>query len=273
MSNKYSVLMPLYRKDDPSFFKIAIDSMINQTIKPDEIVIVCDGKISKELQWVIETKKEENKNLIRPIYFNENRGLGLTLADGVKLCKNEIIVRMDADDYSVNNRCEKQLKMLNNHPEYDVIGTNVLEFVDDFDNIVSHVVLPEFPQDIYTFAKRRCPVRHPALMYRKSKVLSAGNYRDYRHAQDYNLMVHMLENGSKIYNIQEYLVYMRVSKDFYKRRGGYNQLKIILKLKKEFYDIGFYSVQDFIISGFGNAIICLLPNKFREFFYKKVLRK
>ena len=273
MFEKYSVLMPLYKKDDPNFFEVAIDSMINQTIKPDEVVLVYDGTIPDTIQQIVDRKIDENPGLINVIQFDINRGLGLTLADGINICKNEIIVRMDADDYSVKDRCEKQLKIMMEHPEYDVIGSNVIEFIDSFDNIVSNVILPEKPEDVYNFAKRRCPVRHPSLMYKKSKVLSAGNYRDYRHAQDYNLMVHMLKDGSNIYNIQEFLVYMRVSKDFYKRRGGYNQMKIILKLKKEFYDIGFYSFKDFIVSGMGNAIVCLLPNSLREKFYKKILRK
>lgn len=273
MENKYSVLMPLYKKDNPEFFSVAINSIIEQTIKPDEIVLVCDGVIPECLLKVVNKTISENPNLIKIYKFEVNRGLGMTLADGIKLCKNEIIVRMDADDFSVKNRCERQLKVLMEHPEYDVVGSNVLEFIDSFDNIVSTVILPENPEECYSFAKRRCPIRHPSLMYKKSKVLAAGNYRDYRHAQDYNLMVHMLQNKSKIYNIQDYLVYMRVSEDFYKRRGGFNQMKIVLRLKKEFYDIGFYSLKDFMISGLGNALVCLLPNSIREVFYKNILRK
>ena len=68
-------------------------------------------------------------------------------------------------------------------------------------------------------------------------------------------------------------MYMRVSPDFYKRRGGWEQAKLVLKLKKEFYDCHFYSLGDFMISGVGNAVVALLPNKVREIFYKQVLRK
>ena len=66
---------------------------------------------------------------------------------------------------------------------------------------------------------------------------------------------------------------MRVSADFYKRRGGWKPAKMTLKLKKEFYDHGFYSKKDFLISGVGNAMVCLLPNGLREVFYKKFLRQ
>lgn len=272
MEKRYSVLMPLYINDNPEWFKISLESMLNQTIMPDEIVIVCDGEITNELDNILTSYKKKYPKLFNINYFQINRGLGITLSDGVKLCKNEIIARMDADDYSIPTRCEKQLQILNNHPEIDLVGSCVDEFIDSIDNVVARVRLPEKHDDIVGFAKRRCPIRHPSLMYKKSKVLQAGNYRNYRHAQDYNLIVHMILNGCKMYNLQDVLVYMRVNKDFYKRRGGLKQLENILRLKKEFYDLGFYTLTDFIISGLGNSFICLLPNSLRKLFYLKVLR-
>lgn len=273
MNNMYSVLMPLYKNDNPTWLKLAIDSILNQTIPPDEFVIVVDGSISDELRDIVENYKKEKEDLFKIYYFEQNRGLGKTLADGVKFCRNELIVRMDADDFSVPERCEKQLKVFEECPDLDVIGSNVDEFIGDITNVVAKVKLPQTNDDMKDFAKRRCPVRHPTLMYKKSKVLGSGNYRDYRHAQDYDLIVHMFLAGCKMQNIQEVLVYMRVSENFYERRGGWNQAKLILRLKKEFLDCGFYSLTDFIISGMGNAAVCLLPNKVRKVFYLKVLRK
>ena len=270
---KYSVLMPLYIKDDPDQFIESLESILAQTAPADEIVIVCDGPLTDRLDEILDDYDARYPALFQVHRREENIGLGKTLARGVQLCRNELIARMDADDYSVPERCEKQLKLLSDRPEIDVVGSNVEEFIDSTDNVVAHVVLPETPEAAEKFAKRRCPVRHPALMYRKSSVLKAGNYRDYRRAQDYNLMVHMLLSGAKIYNIQERLVYMRVSADFYKRRGGWNYAKMSLKLKKEFYDCGFYSKKEFLISGVGNAAVCLLPNGLRKLFYKKFLRK
>jgi glycosyltransferase involved in cell wall biosynthesis len=214
-----------------------------------------------------------HEGLIKVYRFEKNVGLGVALAKGITLCSNELIARMDADDFADPERCAKQIKILENNPKLDVVGSNVEEFVGDINNVVSHVILPEKQDEIISFAKKRCPIRHPALMYRKSAVLKAGNYRDYRHAQDYNLIVHMILSGSQIYNIQENLTYMRVSVDFYKRRGGLSQAKLVLRLKKEFLDCGFYSFSDYLISGVGNAFIAILPNKLRECFYKKVLRR
>lgn len=273
MNTEYSVLMPLYKNDNPEWLKLAVDSMLGQTIPPDEFVIVVDGSLPDVLRNIVAGYEEENKGLFNVHYFEQNRGLGVTLADGVKLCRNELIARMDADDYSVPERCEKQLKVFDICPDCDVIGSNVDEFIGDISNVVAKVRLPQTNNEMKDFAKRRCPVRHPTLMYKKSKVLKSGNYRDYRHAQDYNLMVHMFLDGCKMQNIQEVLVYMRVSENFYERRGGWNQAKLILRLKKEFLDYGFYSLPDFIVSGMGNVAVCLLPNKLRKVFYIKVLRK
>lgn len=269
----YSVLMPLYKKDDPEWFCISMDSIMAQTVKPSEIVVTCDGPLSAELDDALLKYIDANPGLFKVYRFQKNVGLGIALAKGIELCNNDLIARMDADDFAVSSRCEKQLAVFAANPTIDVVGSNVEEFVGDISHVVSHVVLPEKQPEIVKYARRRCPIRHPALMYKKEAVLRAGNYRDYRHAQDYNLIVHMILSGAQIYNIQENLMFMRVSPDFYKRRGGIEQAKLVLRLKKEFYDCKFYSLGDFLISGVGNAVVALLPNSLRTVFYKAALRK
>lgn len=273
INEKYSVLMPLYKNDKPDWFKISLDSILCQTAAPAEIVIICDGPLTDELDGLLAAYIKAHPKLFNVYRFKENVGLGVALAKGVLMCSNELIARMDADDFAVPERCEKQLKIFDNRPELDVVGSNVEEFIGDRNNVVSHVILPEEQDAIVSYAKKRCPIRHPSLMYRKSAVLKANNYRDYRRAQDYDLIVHMIISGARIYNMQESLVYMRVSPDFYKRRGGVDYAKTILRLKKDFWDCGFYSWYDFLVSGVGSAVVAVLPNKLREFFYKKVLRK
>ena len=269
----YCVLIPLYMNDNPEWFRYSLDSIINQTVPPKEIVIVCDGPISEELSSVLSDTKKIKKISFKIMYLKKNVGLGKALAYGINECSYNYIARMDADDYSVPCRCEKQLQYLSEHPDVDVVGCNVDEFIGSIDNVVSRVRLPETQDEIVKYAKKRCPIRHPALLYKKNKVLQAGNYEDFRHAQDYDLIVNMILCGAHIYNIQETLVYMRVSPDFYKRRGGIKQAKLILRLKKSFLIKGFYSPMDFIISGIGNALICMMPNTIRKLFYTFILRK
>lgn len=271
MNSKYSVLMSLYINDNAKWFRVSINSMLNQTVPPDEVLIVCDGPLTEELEEVLLSYKKRWKELFTIVRLPKNVGLGAALNKGLPLCRNELIARMDADDYSSPQRCEKQLQVFADC-NVDVVGCNVNEFVGSIDNIVAHVILPEKHEDIVTFARRRCPIRHPALMYKKSSVMKVNNYKEYRHAQDYNLIVRMIMDGSFVYNIQEPLVFMRTSEDFYMRRGGLSHAKIVLKLKKEFFNCHFYSLMDYIISGYGNAIIAILPNRLRKRFYNRFLR-
>ena len=131
---QFSVLMSVYEKEKPDFLKSAIDSILNQSIKPDEIVIVKDGKLTKELDNIINSYAEQNPNLFNIVELLENKGLGTALAIGVEKCKNEIIARMDTDDICVYNRFEKQLEIFRNNPNIAMVGSCIDEFEGDMIN-------------------------------------------------------------------------------------------------------------------------------------------
>ncbi len=251
--------------------------MTAQTLKPEEILIAVDGSIGDELRNVIEEYRQGNNTLFTVCYYPKNRGLGAVLHDALLLCRNDFIARMDADDYSVPERIEKQAEIFRKYPELNVVGCIVDEFEDDISHPVAHVILPEKPEDVLKFARRRSPMRHPCMLYRKSEIIAVGNYRNVYHYEDYDLQERILHKkpgmGGGIYNIQEVLVYMRISKDFYRRRGGIRLMYSSLKMKARFLKDGFISLPDFIISGFGQALVTLMPGFLREWFYKKFLRK
>ena len=210
---KYSVLMSLYIKEKPEYLQLAIQSMIDQTYKPDEIVIVKDGKITPELQQVLDTFFSNNPELFNIVGYEENRGLGLALNYGLDYCRNELVARMDTDDISKPERCEKQIKRFEEKPELSIVGSWVDEFNETPENVVSVRAVPETTEDIYIFAKRRSAFNHPAVMYKKSKVLENGGYSDLRRNQDVDLFGRMLFNGCKAENIGESLLFFR-SNDF-----------------------------------------------------------
>lgn len=273
MQKKYSVLMSVYYKENPEWLKYSIDSMLNQTIKPDEFVLVEDGPLTDELDKVIDEFEKNNKDLFKIIKLSINGGLGPALERGINECKNEFIARMDSDDYSVPNRIEKQFEIFEKYPDLGLVGSNVDEFEGDITRVNCHVILPEFQDDIYKFSKKRCPFRHPTLLYKKSAVLNAGNYREFYLCEDYDLYVRMLRSGCKCYNIQEPLVFMRVGSDFYKRRGGWKYMNTILKFKNEQLKIGYFSLGDYLKSTIPHIIVCLMPNKLRDYVYRNLLRK
>ena len=164
--------MPVYHGDNPDYLTVAVDSMLAQTLKPEEVFIAVDGPIGDELSGVIEGYRRKYGGLFTVKYYPESRGIALTLKDSLPLCRNEFIARTDADDYSAPERVEKQAEVFEKNPSFSIVGCNVDEFTDDITKPVSHVVLPETTEEIYKFARRRTPMRHPAMLYKKSEVMT-----------------------------------------------------------------------------------------------------
>ena len=133
--------------------------------------------------------------------------------------------------------------------------------------------LPKKHDNIVKYSKTRNPFSHPSILFKKSNVLKAGNYRSYHLVEDYDMWIRMIETGTKCYNVQESLLYVRVSKDLYKRRGGWRYLKSILKFKTEQYRKRYFSLKDYVISSTCSIISCLMPSFIRKIIYTKLLRK
>lgn len=270
----YTVLMSVYFKENSDYLSLSINSMLKQTVKPDEFIIVKDGSLTEELDAVIDGYDKNNPGLFRIISNEKNLGLGLALAKGIEASKNELIVRMDSDDYAVQNKCERQLLEFEKRPELEMVGTYEAEFVDDIDNVVSIHRVPETHDEIVRFMRRRCAVLHPTVMYKKSAVMRSGNYHSVILYEDYDLFARMiLEHNVKAYNIQEPLYYIRTSEDFFKRRGGMKYAKTVLGFKWSMLKKGYMSPVDFFVSGLGQVFVCALPNTVRKEFYMKFLRK
>lgn len=273
-NSKYTVLMSVYYKEKPEYLSLSIESMLNQTVKPDEFIIVKDGPLTTELDEVINNFVTAYPKTFNIIVNETNLGLGPALAKGIENSKNELIARMDSDDYVVSTRCERQLEKFREDPKLGMVGSYEAEFVDDIDNVISIHRVPFENDEIERFMHRRCSVLHPTVMYKKSAVLKSGNYQSVLLYEDYDLFARMvLEYHIKSYNIPEPLYYIRTSEDFFKRRGGIKYAKTVLKFKWGQYRKGYMSLMDFCISGLGQAFVCVLPNSLRKIFYMKFLRK
>lgn len=106
----FSVLMSVYKKDNPIYLDKALNSVESQTIIPTEIILVEDGPISDELQKIINKHKLNFINNFKVIKSIQNQGLGASLQLGTKFVSTNWIARMDSDDISVHDRFEHQLK-------------------------------------------------------------------------------------------------------------------------------------------------------------------
>lgn len=265
---KYSVLMSLYKKENPEYLRIAIDSMLNQTVAPDEIVLVEDGPLTDDLYAVL-----DEYPMLHRVKNETNLGLGLALNVGLKECRNELVARMDTDDCSKPERCEKQLQRFLEKPYLAVVGSHIDEFIGDISNVVSQRIVPTTSEEIYKFAKKRSAFNHPAVMYSKTAVLENNGYADLKRNQDVDLFGRMLFNGNKAENIDEALLWFRSSDELAKRRKSWQNTWSYVATIRKFWKMGYSSFADYAIVGIAQTGMYLMPIKLQNYIYKNFLRK
>ncbi len=270
---EYSVLMSVYQKEVPEYLAICLESLINQTIVPDEIVIVKDGKLTRELDNIILKYQKLQPNLFKIVELEVNQGLGKALGIGLNSCSHEIVARMDSDDICVPTRFEKQLNFLCENPDISIVGTWISEFEKDAKEIVSVRKVPTSHEEIFKAAKKRNPLNHMSVMFRKGAVINSGGYRHFLWNEDYYLWVRMLKAGYKFANIEEPLVLVRAGVSLFERRGGIQYLIKELELQKEFVEMQFITRSEFVVNLFIRSIFRILPNRIRGMMYKYLLRE
>ncbi|MCL1950262.1 MAG: glycosyltransferase [Turicibacter sp.] len=270
---EFSVLISVYAKENAEYFKLAIESILNQTRMPNQVVIVKDGPLTTILDELIEGYEKKFPHLFSIVPLKENQGLGIALQRGIEECKYEYIARMDGDDIAIPQRFEKQLAMFEANPKLDIAGSYIAEFDGDISNVQSYRKVPLKHGEISKFAKRRNPFNHMTVMYKKSAVLKAGNYQPYALTEDYYLWVRMMMSGAICANSKESLVYARTGIDMFGRRGGWKYAKVEFKLQRLFLKIGFINYGEFIRNCLIRGITRVIPNSFRKFVYLKLIRK
>ena len=268
----FSVAMSVYINDNYVFFDRALESItIEQTVKPNEIVLVVDGPVSDEIDKVIH-KYSTSFNL-KVIRLETNGGLGNALKIATENCTYELIARMDSDDVAANDRFEQQLEFINNNPCVDIVGGNISEFIDTEDNIVSYRKVPTTDASLKIFLKKRCPFNHMTVLFKKSALLKAGGYLDWHYNEDYYLWIRMYLNECIFANIDKNLVNVRTGKDQYKRRGGIKYFKSEKKLQKFMLSNSVIGLVTYICNCVKRLILqVIIPNGLRGCFMKNFAR-
>lgn len=269
----FSVLMSLYYKENKDYLNEALGSLINQSIKPTEIVLVKDGPLTKELEETLDFYMEKYPLLFKIVSLKENVGLGKALNEGLKVCRYELVARMDTDDIAKKDRFEKQLRVFSENSNVDIVGSWLDEFEYNIKNIKSVKKVPEYHKSIETYSKLRNPLNHPSVMFKKISVLKVGGYLEFPLYEDYYLWVRMMVYGMIFYNIQESLVFFRTSDIMYERRGGIRYLVNDIKLQYKFFSLGFLSLIEMVRNIILRSPARIIPNKLRLLFYRKFLRK
>lgn len=267
---QFSLLLSLYDGEKASNFAQAMDSVVQSARQPDEVVLVQDGPLRPELLDLIE-HYERLLPIVR-VPLEQNVGLGKALNIGLTHCSKPWVARFDTDDINEPDRFSAQLEQLELHPEIDIIGSAIAEFVDDPEVIRSYRTAPVSHEEILKYGQSRNPFNHVTVMYRKEAVLACGSYGNEYFYEDYALWVRLLLSGAKGMNIERPLVRVRTDPSMYRRRGGWRYVRQEIAAQHMFYSLGFIGFKRFMLNCVQRTPARLLPPAVREFIYLKLLR-
>jgi O104-antigen biosynthesis beta-1,3-galactosyltransferase len=268
---KLSVLMSVYSKESPLFLGECLESLKTQTLPAEEIVLVEDGPIGKELRATIAAYRKALP--IRTLSLPSQSGLGAALRAGLEICRGQYVARMDSDDICVPERFQIQADFLETHPEVDVIGGAIAEFDCDWrsPNVIRQ--LPTSGSLLVRFAKHRNPLNHMTVMFRKESVITAGGYQHFQGFEDYYLWARMLLAGCQLENMTETLVYARCGNGMHSRRGGAEYCVQEIKLQLRLREMGFLKHYECLRNILVRGPVRLVPNQVRSMLYQRFLRK
>lgn len=214
---KFSVLISVYKSDNPEHFEEALKSIWDeQILKPNQIVLVQDGPVGDEIVNVINNFKAILDDKLSFLELPVNLGLARALNEGLRLCKYDLVARMDSDDICFPDRFEKQIAFFSKNSNITVCGGSILEFNESYEKKITY---PSTHEEIYNELKKRSPFAHMTVMYKKAAIIESGSYPTY-YPEDYALWSILVNKGYKFANLNDVLVKFRLSNDMIARRGS-----------------------------------------------------
>ena len=274
MDTKTSVLMSVYNKEKAEYLDLSIESiLVNQTQRPDEFVLVCDGPLTDELDEIISKYEKQFPDIFIVYRTEKNQGLGKALNFGLSKCSNEIIIRADSDDICDSDRIKLQYEYLVNHPEVAVVSSYIDEFDEDWRKPKNVKTLPLTSDELAKMAKFRNPINHMAAAFRKDVILKIGSYRHIPYIEDYELWVRAIVSGYKLGNIDKVLVHARVGNGMVKRRGNRQYISSWKELSTYMLKNKMINRQEYLRNMLAVRAFVYMPSGLKEFVYKKILRK
>src|SRR5215468_1572728 len=254
MHEPFSLLVPVYDGDRPDYLRRSFRSAVrDQTVRPDQVIIVRDGPVRKELAECLDELCATSLVPVTFVPLPRNGGLGPALDHGLAASEHDIVARMIADA--------------------DIVGSGLLEFSGDTGEIVGQRVPPIGAEKIARYARMHDPFNHPTVVYRRGAVRAAGGYGDLKLMEDYALFARMLQNGARAVNVTEPLVWYRVGETAFKRRGGGALLRSELRLQREFRKNGFTSPAQYVRNVLVRGGYRLIPWWLRRAVYRPILSR
>lgn len=267
----FAVLMAVYFRDNPALFFRAIKSVIENSILPNQFLIVIDGPLTAQSESIL-AKAIKLFPSIELLRLPSNVGLSLALNEGLKSIKYPWVVRADADDFNHSDRFYELAKEIRSNPHLDLLGSAILE-VDEEDREIAYRNPPECEDEIRRYIKFRSPFNHMSVVFRLKKAIELGGYPNIFLKEDYALWANFISHDSIVKNIPNVLVRVTAGNEMYKRRGGLKYVRSEIKLQKFLIKLGLQSKFGGIIAGSFRSIVFLMPNQIRALFYLNFLRK
>lgn len=273
----FSVAICVYKKDNPLYFKEALDSVVEQSLKPTQVVLVVDGFIDDELKKVIDDFDKICLKLaveFDVIYLKKNKGHGEARKISIENAKYDYVALMDADDISRYDRFEKQIDIFKKDAEVSIVGGLIMEIEHDTKKEISIRYVPSADKEIKEYLKTRCPFNQMSVMFKKVDVIKVGNYISFYHNEDYYLWIRMYLEGFSFYNLSEILVDVRINEEFFNRRGGFKYFLSEAKIQKIMYKNSIISFARFVFNVSVRFILqVVLTDGIRGYIFKKLFRK
>jgi len=263
----FSVLLSVYINESPCYLNASLTSIWDsQTLKPSQIVLVQDGPLNTELYVIIKKWKKRLGDIFTIVSLAHNVGLASALNEGLKFCRYEIVARMDTDDIALPNRFEQQLSFLEANPHISVCSGQIEEYSEDLITKLSTRKLPLRHDEILKFAKKRNPISHPCVIFKKTDVIAVGGY-PLIYPEDYPLWVLMLNKDYQFANLPQILVKMRVG-DALTARRGLRFLKGEIQVFNLMYKIRFLSTAEYCLNIIQRIFVRLGPTWLKKILYK-----
>ena len=264
-NNNITVGIPFYSKTIIDEFILAIDSILEQSLKPYEIHLIQDGNISVELKKVVE-RYLNNNNCIKHIKLNKSN-LSTVLNHSIKLTKTKYYARMDSDDISMPNRLRNQYNFLEKNPSIYILGSWAIEFLKDINDRSNFIKkVPDDYSDIIKFYHYRNPLIHPTVIFRKDLFDIVGYYNEELSSdQDLELWGRSINFKLGISNIQEPLLYHNVN-------GVHDRRTRLSSIRNQIFSRYLVSTSSFKLNILKILAICFrfMPRFIIEYGYRKL---
>lgn len=267
----FSVLISVWERDESLFLTQALSSILDQTLKPAELVLVIDGYIPDKLRSVISWLEGEviEYGIELVLVENErNLGLGLALRKGAMASSRPYLIRMDSDDISRPNRIAELASLVEHNPDVGVFGAYIEEFNENPGDLMRIRQVPEGTEEIYVAMDRMNPVNHVTACIKREVLLKTGNYEHCLSHEDYFLWLKFRDCGVEFKNAPQVHVDVRTT-GLGLRRSGLGFIKREFSFVLAAYTKNYFTCLTAIRYFLPRLIFRLLPLQFVELIYSR----